>query len=265
MPLPAPRPSRPGALRRTRRIAGAAAVAGGAAALAAALWTAPRWLAPRLAARSPRCLYAVATGERVVALTLDDGPDEAHTPAILALLRAHAARATFFMISGRVPGREALVAAAVAAGHELGNHLTRDEPSIRLRRAAFAAAVREAGAVLGRFGPVRWLRPGSAWYDGAMLDAIERAGYRCALGSVYPYDAHVPSPRLAAAYILANARPGAVVVLHEGGGRGRRTVEVLRRVLPALRARGYRVTTLSELAALGGAAAPSAGGAASPP
>ena len=214
----------------------------------AALWTAPRWLVPRLAARSPRCLYAVATGDRTVALTLDDGPDAAHTPALLGLLRAHGARATFFLISGRVPGREALVAAAVAQGHELGNHLTRDEPSIRLPPAAFAAAVREAGAVLGRFGPVRWLRPGAAWYTGAMLDAIERAGYRCALGSVYPYDAHVPWARAAAAYILANTRPGAVIVLHEGDARGRRTLEVLRRVLPALRARGYQVVTLSELA-----------------
>ena len=211
------------------------------------LWTAPRWLVPRIAARSRRCLYAVRTTERVVALTLDDGPDPAHTPEILALLRAHGASATFFLIAERVAGHEALVADVVAAGHELGNHLTRDEPSARLSAAAFEAAAREAGAVLARFAPVRWLRPGSGWYDATMLDTIERLGYRCALGSVYPYDPHVPSPRLAAAYVLANARPGAVVVLHEGGARGQRTLETLRRVLPALRARGYRVVTLSEL------------------
>jgi peptidoglycan/xylan/chitin deacetylase (PgdA/CDA1 family) len=237
--------------RRSAPLRWLAASAGGVAVLAGALWTAPRWLVPRLAARSPRCLHAVRTRERVVALTLDDGPDAAHTPAILRLLHAHGARATFFLISGRVPGREALVAAAVAAGHELGNHLTRDEPSIRLPPDAFAAALREAGTVLGRFGPVRWVRPGSGWYTRAMLDAIEREGCRCALGSVYPYDAHVPSARLAAAYVLANARPGAVIVLHEGGGRGRRTIAVLQRVLPALRARGYRVVTLSELEAIG--------------
>jgi len=217
---------------------------------AMALWTAPRWLVPRLAARAPRCLYAVATRERMVALTLDDGPDPVHTPSILRLLHDHGARATFFMISGNATGAQAVVAAVAARGHELGNHLTRDEPSIRLPLGRFAAAVREAGRVLGHFGPVRWVRPGSGWYNRAMLDVIEREGYRCALGSVYPYDAHVPSVRLAAAYILANARPGAVIVLHEGGARGRRTVAVLERVLPALRARGYRVVTLSELDAL---------------
>ena len=237
--------------RRSSRQRWLLASAGGCAVVAAALWTAPRWLVPRLAARSPRCLYQVATPERVVALTIDDGPDAAHASAILRLLREHEARATFFLISGRVPGRETIVTAAVAEGHELGNHLTRDEPSIRLPPGVFGAAVREAGCVLARFGPVRWLRPGSGWYTRAMLDIVEREGYRCALGSVYPYDAHVPSARLAAAYLLANARPGAVMVVHEGGGRGRRTVEVLRRVLPALRTRGYRIVTLSELAALG--------------
>jgi len=84
-----------------------------------------------------------------------------------------------------------------------------------------------------------------------MLATIERAGFRCALGSIYPYDPHLPSARVAAAYILANVRPGAVIVLHEGGARGRRTVEALRRVLPALRARGYCIVTLSELERLG--------------
>ena len=220
------------------------------AALVVALWTAPRWLVPHIAARSPRCLYIVPTHERVVALTLDDGPDAVYTRGILDVLRAHDARATFFLISSRVAGNEPVVTAAVAEGHELGNHLTRDEASIRLPPDAFAAAVEEAGRVLRDFAPVRWLRPASGWYDDPMLGTIERAGYRCALGSVYPYDAHLPSARFAAAYVLSNARPGAVIVLHDGGDRGRRTIEVLRRVLPVLRARGYQVVTLSELDAL---------------
>ena len=225
----------------------AASVIVAVAALVVALWTAPRWLAPRIALRSPRCLYCSPTHERVVALTIDDGPDPVTTRDILDVLHAHDARATLFFISSRVPGNEALVAAAVAEGHELGNHLTRDEPSNRMRADAFAAAIREADGVLGPFGAVRWLRPGSGWYTDDILDAIEREGHRCALGSIYPYDAHHPWARLSAAYILSNVRPGAVIILHDGGNRGRRTADVLRRVLPALRARGYRVVTLSEL------------------
>jgi peptidoglycan/xylan/chitin deacetylase (PgdA/CDA1 family) len=217
--------------------------------LTVALWTAPRWLLPRLAARSPRCLYAVDTSERVVALTLDDGPDPTHTPAILDVLRANDAHATFFLISSRIGGLEALVARAVGEGHELGNHLVNNAPSVRMSAEAFASDVRAAGEVLGRFDTVRWLRPASGWYSDAMLDTIEREGYRCALGSVYPYDAYHASARLSAAYVLASVRPGAVIVLHDGRSRGHRTVEVLRRVLPVLGARGYRVVTVSELVA----------------
>jgi peptidoglycan-N-acetylglucosamine deacetylase len=222
-------------------------VASACALMTAALWTAPRWLAPLIAARSPRCLYAVSTKEKLVALTIDDGPDSAHTPAIVRLLEEHDARATFFLLSDHVRGAEPIVADIVARGHEVGNHLTRDEPSIRLPAEAFVAAIREADTVLSRFGPVRWLRPGSGFYDRRMLDAIEREGHRCALGSVYPYDGRVSSTRFSTAYILANTRPGAVIILHEAKGRGVRTIGVLRRVLPELRSRGYRVVTLSEL------------------
>lgn len=219
----------------------------GCSVIAAAFWTAPRWLVPHIATQWPGCVYSVLTRDRIVALTIDDGPDATHTPDILRVLREHGARATFFLISTRVSGQEALVRTLVSEEHELGNHLTRDEPSIRLTPDAFEASVHEAGALLRRFGPVRWLRPGSAWYTAAMIETIERMGYRCALGSVYPFDPHVRSPGFASAYILANVRPGAVIVLHDGGARGRRTAETLRRVLPVLRERGYRVVSLSEL------------------
>jgi peptidoglycan/xylan/chitin deacetylase (PgdA/CDA1 family) len=219
--------------------------------LSLSLWTAPRWLVPLIARRSHGCLYSVATRERAVALTFDDGPDPVHTPEILGLLHTHGARATFFLISGRVRGNERLVEALVADRNEIGNHLTRDKPSYRLTNEEFSSAIREADAVLTSFGTVRWLRPASGWYTPAMVAAIERQGHRCALGSVYPYDAQLSSAALSAAYIMSNVRPGSVIILHEGGDRGGRTVDVLRRVLPALEERGYRVVSLSELAGSG--------------
>jgi peptidoglycan-N-acetylglucosamine deacetylase len=216
-------------------------------ALGALLWTRPEWLVDLLAAVRPGCLYRVPVRAPLVALTIDDGPDSASTPLIVAELARHDAHATFFLIASRVAGRESLVRDLIARGHELGNHLTRDEPSIRLRPAAFEQALLEAHEVLARYGAVRWVRPGSGWYSRAMIDLMHRHQYRCALGSVYPADAALPWPRLAIAYILHNARPGAVIILHDGGARGRRTARVLRAVLPRLRERGYRVVTLSQL------------------
>ena len=41
-----------------------------------------------------------------------------------------------------------------------------------------------------------------------------------------------------------------MIVLHDGDRRGPRTVQVLARVLPELKERGFRFVTLSEIAAL---------------
>jgi peptidoglycan/xylan/chitin deacetylase (PgdA/CDA1 family) len=57
-----------------------------------------------------------------VALTYDDGPDRVWTPRLLATLRRHRARATFFVQARRAAAREELVAEMVADGHEVGFH-----------------------------------------------------------------------------------------------------------------------------------------------
>jgi peptidoglycan/xylan/chitin deacetylase (PgdA/CDA1 family) len=228
-------------LVRTAFAAAIAAAAGGAL-----LWLQPDWLLDWLARRYPGCLYRVPQRRPLIALTIDDGPDST-TPLILDELRRHSAHATFFLISSQVPGHEATVQRMVREGHELGNHGTRDRAGIRLPYEEFVRDVSEAKRTLARFGSVRWARPGSGWYSQDMIDALTTTGHRCALGSVYPFDAAIPSTWFARRHILAHARPGAVIVLHDGGGRGRRTLAVLQEVLPELRARGYRVVTLSEL------------------
>ena len=197
--------------------------------------------------RDPRVLYRAAVDARVVALTIDDGPDLETTPEILEVLREVGATATFFVIADRVPGEDAMLARIVAEGHELGNHMTRDEPSIELDPERFERELVRAHADLSRHGEVSWFRPGSGYYDDAMLDIVERHGYRTALGWVYPLDAHLPWSWLARTWIRWQAGPGSIVILHDGGARGRRTASTLRGVVPRLRAAGYRFVSLSEL------------------
>lgn len=208
----------------------------------------PDWLA---GSSSEGVTYSVATDQRAVALTVDDGPDPHTTPAILDLLAEHQARATFFVITGRIPGNEPLLQRMVDEGHELGNHLTSEEPSIRLGGDGFARELGIADSALAQFDEVRWVRPGSGWFNQEMLSAAKQQGYQLALGSIYPFDATIPSPWFAAEFILWRARPGAVIVLHDHRGRGERTASTLQRVLPELISRGYSIVTLSELAELG--------------
>jgi peptidoglycan/xylan/chitin deacetylase (PgdA/CDA1 family) len=204
-------------------------------------------LLARVAERDPEILYYVRTDASAIALTIDDGPDPQTTPPILDLLAEHGARATFFLITSRIPGNEDLLRRMIAEGHELANHSTRDHPSDDLEPARFERDLLEAQAALSPWTSSRWFRPGSGAYDDEVLATLERHGYRCVLGSVYPFDPQLRWSWLAQRYIVWRSRPGSILILHDGPSYGARTLETLRGVLPALGRGGLRVLTLSEL------------------
>lgn len=233
--------------------------------LAAAIaWMQPRWLLDTLApAICPEALYYVETDQPFVALTVDDGPDDQRpgktntTQKILDVLAQYNAKATFFLISSRItPQNQALITEMARQGHELGNHLTVDEPSINLSLPAFATALNTAeqeilaAAQVSANHSLRWLRPGSGRGNPAMTQIAKQQGYRMALGSVWPYDTSLPSSAFAVQQILANVQPGSIIVLHDygpDGDWGDRTAFTLAQVLPDLKRRGYSVVTLTEL------------------
>jgi peptidoglycan/xylan/chitin deacetylase (PgdA/CDA1 family) len=196
-----------------------------------------------------KVLYEVKTESKIVGLTIDDGPDPKTTPAILEVLARHNARATFFVLANQIAQNEGLLKRMVDEGHELGNHLLEDRPSIFHSADEFESRLTYAHTLLSRFGEVRWFRPGSGLFSRKMLAAIERAQYQTALGSVFPLDTHIPFSWFASRYILWRVKPGSVIVLHDIGRRGKRTLETLSIVLPDLIERGYQVTTLTELTA----------------
>ena len=210
----------------------------------------PDWIVSILAKRSPQVVYFVETDEPVVALTIDDGPDGVATARILQVLEQHDARATFFLVASRIPGNEDIVRRIMEENHELANHLVEDEPSIILSPSDFERQLLEAHDVLSEFSDAHWFRPGSGWYNDTMLSILDKHGYQCALGSVYPFDPQIPSSWFATRYVLSNVQPGSIIVLHDYEKRGERTATALATILPELNRRGFRVVTLSELLGL---------------
>jgi peptidoglycan/xylan/chitin deacetylase (PgdA/CDA1 family) len=207
----------------------------------------PRWILNRIMARSPDVLYAVETEHKLIALTIDDGPDPLSTDLILDVLTENDAHATFFVLVDRVGENEELVDRMVSEGHELGNHLLKDTPSIQHPANEFEYQLEHAHEILSHFAEIRWFRPGSGWFNHEMIESLERFQYRLALGSIYPFDSHLPSSWFASRYIVWRAHPGAIIVLHDYGSRGIRTAESLAYSLPLLKERGYRIVTLSQL------------------
>ena len=184
-----------------------------------------------------------------MALTLDDGPDPATTPAILDGLDRLGCRATFFLIGERAAAAPDLVAEIAARGHEIGHHMWRDRASARLEPAELTAAMDRTLAALAPAGRPRWLRPGLGAPTERLVAEAEARGMRVVVGDVPPLDTHLPVPWLVAAYTARMAKPGAILTIHDGGARGVRARAMLARLVPTLRRRGLPPVTLGELLA----------------
>ena len=196
----------------------------------------------------PTVCCARETDEPAVGLTFDDGPHPLLTAAILDLLAQHEAKATFFVIGDRVAGNEAVVARIAEEGHELGDHLMHDEPSIWLSRSQFREDLSEARDLLAPYQAVSWWRPGSGWTTRTMVREAHALGMRCVLGTVAVADGPPPAPgSWREQRLLGQISAGSVVVLHEGTHERRDVVDTLDWLLTRMTERGLRSVTLTQL------------------
>jgi peptidoglycan/xylan/chitin deacetylase (PgdA/CDA1 family) len=193
----------------------------------------------------PEVLFCAPGAGRRLALTIDDGPSPA-SDQLLDLLRELQVPATLFLIGDHLErGPAGFVARALAGGHLTGNHMQVDGVSARLDGACFAAQLRHTERLLQV--PMRWFRPGGGWFHRRMLRQLQAAGYRLALGSVFPLDTNHPPGWFLRRFLLLNAHPGAVIVLHDRPDTLPATLHTLRQVVPLLQRRGYRFVTLDGL------------------
>jgi peptidoglycan/xylan/chitin deacetylase (PgdA/CDA1 family) len=203
-----------------------------------------------LAPAFPGVLWEVDTAARLVALTVDDGPDPAYTPALLELLSRHGIRATFFVPGERARLYPEMVKAICSAGHEIGNHTDTWRNTLRVPIAEFEPDLVRAGVTLDR-APcgTRYFRPAGIWIRPSQLAVVERHGYRPVLGSAYAYDSIAP-PASYIAWVIGRAlRPGAIIVIHDSGGDRSRTIKAMPAILESARAKNLRLVTLSALIA----------------
>jgi peptidoglycan/xylan/chitin deacetylase (PgdA/CDA1 family) len=218
----------------------------------AAWWTflrPTRWMLRRAAGFYPGTVFCGNTTERILALTIDDAPHPDVTPGILRELRANSAHATFFVIGAYAQAYPDLIDAIRAEGHELANHLFTDRVSARLSDDAFVDELRRTEALIQPLGSPKWCRPGSGIFTLRILRLMRENGYTPVAGTAYPVDLYT-SVAFTVTHFLRNVRPGAVLVLHDGGPKRANSIRILGQLLPRIRDRGYRMVTLTELADL---------------
>jgi peptidoglycan/xylan/chitin deacetylase (PgdA/CDA1 family) len=188
-----------------------------------------------------------ADEERVIALTFDDGPWP-DTERVLAVLRRHQVRATFFFLGQNLPLYPDIARRVVEDGHAVGNH-TWNHPYHALDEATAAREIDETARHIADLTgtPLLMFRPPGGILDNGSADYARRKNYVVVMWSIDTHDYQQPAAATLADRILSQAHPGAIVLMHDGGGDRSRTVEALSIAIAGLKERGYRFVTVPEL------------------
>jgi peptidoglycan/xylan/chitin deacetylase (PgdA/CDA1 family) len=209
------------------------------------------WALPTLAPVVPGVARALDLPTTVatpgaVALTFDDGPHPRGTPAILEILAAHGATATFFMVGEQVNRSPRLAAEVAAAGHGIAVHGHRHRNLLRLAPQALADDLDRAHTAIadatGRQPALH--RPPYGIYSWPALGEIRNRGWAPLLWSRWGHDwRRFTTPEKIAAEVTRELRAGDVLLLHDADDYSaahshERTARALPRVLEAIAAAG---------------------------
>ncbi len=183
-----------------------------------------------------------------IALTFDDGPGPA-TTAVLAVLHKARVPATFFEIGRAAREYPQIERRVLAAGLPIGDH-TETHPLLnRLSTAAQVAEISQGAKDIARGGAPfpRLFRPPYGGFGPDTLPLVRAQRMLMVLWTVDSKDFTRPGVKKIIYTAVSGARPGAVMLFHDGGGDRSETVAALPRIIFLLKRRGYRLVTLTRL------------------
>lgn len=194
-------------------------------------------------------IFSVKTQKLEVALTFDDGPSPAYTPAILDLLKKYGETGTFFLVGTEVERHPQLVRDILKEGSEVGAHgfshvsLAKATKSVILQEVTKVDdAIREVTGTTPRF-----FRPPYGAIGPVFKQVIAQKGQLVAMWTIDTRDWAKPGVTKIVQSVLSELRPGDIILLHDSGGSREETLAALKLLLPQLRAKGYTSVTLSQL------------------
>ncbi len=188
---------------------------------------------------------AATAGQRVVALTFDDGPSQ-YTGAILSVLEQYHVPATFFEIGYEVAELPQVTRMVSQAGYPVEDHTWNHPDLTTIPISEFPYQIDQTQqlitAVTGT--TPTCVRPPYDAFDTTVLDQIGGRGLTTMSYSVDPKDWTLPGVSAIVDNVVGAAFPGAVVDLHDGGGDRSETVAALPAIITGLEARGYSLVSI---------------------
>ena len=197
--------------------------------------------APAPAAPTP----APTTGNKVIALTFDDGPGP-YTAHLLDILDQYGAKATFFLIGSKVSGQASVVRSIQARGHQLGNHSWSHPELPKLSVDQIAGEIDRTNEAIRQATGVKpsILRPPYGAVNGVVLEQLRLRNMSSILWSVDTRDWADRNSQIVCSRAVAGARPGAVILMHD---IHQTSVNAVPCILSSLKQQGYSFVTVQNL------------------
>lgn len=202
-----------------------------------------------VSAMDPRGVYHVDTAEKKIALTFDDGPHPRYTDAILKILAENDIKATFFEIGVNIKQYSNTTRHVIAAGHEIGNHTYTHTTMKHLSGQELKEEIAQTDRLLKElgYGPVALFRPPQGICTDVLFDVMSSTGKRAILWNIDTLDwAHRSSDEIVRE-IEKYVSGGDIILFHDYISGENTTIPAIKKLIPALKARGYQFVTVSEL------------------
>jgi peptidoglycan-N-acetylglucosamine deacetylase len=189
-----------------------------------------------------------STKVRDVALTFDDGPGP-YTPALLSVLERFHVHATFFVIGEMLRYFSASATREIEDGDAIGDHTETHPAMASLSAHDQYEQLFEQIARVELLGGARpdLFRPPYGSFDATTMRQLHHLRLLMVLWSVDTGDYLQPGVATIERRALAGAHPGAIILMHDAGGRRTQTIAALPGIIRGLRARGFRLVTVPQL------------------
>jgi peptidoglycan-N-acetylglucosamine deacetylase len=190
-----------------------------------------------------KVIRGVSSTKKLVALTFDDGPTH-YTDDILAVLKKHEARATFFVVGKVAADSPKRIAQLRAAGMEVEDHGWAHAHLTDATRQAVLSEITRTETVIGKS---KYFRPPYGLVTQTIRDVAGSLGMTLVLWNVDSLDWSSRKASSILSRVKAEVKPGSIVLMHDGGGDRSATVAALPGVISWLRSEGYKLVTVDEL------------------
>ncbi|WP_242547822.1 polysaccharide deacetylase family protein [Amycolatopsis sp. MtRt-6] len=193
----------------------------------------------------------VETGEKLVALTFDDGPDPAGTKSVLDTLKSRQVPASFFLIGRDIAAHPDLAKDIAAAGHELGNHSFSHDRMIGVTPSWVADEIEATDALIrttGYTGDIVF-RPPNGKKLFALPYYLAEHNRTTVTWDVEPDSAGTPDAATIEKTTVEQVRPGSIILLHPMYPAREQTRQAIGPIVDQLKQRGFRFVTVAQLLA----------------